>query len=68
MFSILDPLSKIEKLHGTFKSLCESFTMNFAEYSVIFQESESSFNLWDSDQNGLIDALEVFVFFYRLIF
>ena len=54
-------LSKIEKLYGVFKNLCENSIISYVEYSAIFDGSETSFNIWDTDANGLIDTLELFV-------
>ena len=55
-------LSKIREFHGSFKSICDTFAIELSEYTQIFNNQdklEESFNMWDKDKNGLIDALEV---------
>ena len=53
-------LSKLIEYHGAFKSICENFSIDYTEFNEIFNEPETIFNLWDNDDNGLIDALELF--------
>lgn len=53
-------LSKIRELHGMFKSVCESYALTYTEFEQIFAMGESSFQLWDTDKNGIVDALELF--------
>ena len=53
-------LSKIRELHGGFKSVCDNFAINLTEFETVFASNERTFNIWDTDQNGLIDALELF--------
>ena len=55
-------LSKIRELHGGFKSVCDNFAINLTEFETIFTigEPEAVFSIWDTDNNGLIDALELF--------
>ncbi|CAG9335031.1 unnamed protein product [Blepharisma stoltei] len=53
-------LSKIRELHGAFKSICDNFAMSITEFDQIFGTGESSFMVWDTDKNGIIDALELF--------
>lgn len=53
-------IAKIRELHGSFKALCDNFAMNLTEFESIFQANERMFLLWDTDNNGLIDALELF--------
>jgi len=53
-------LSKIRELHGGFKSICDNFAMNLTEFETIFTHTEKTFAFWDTDNNGLIDALELF--------
>lgn len=64
-------LSKIRELHGGFKSICDNFAINLTEFETIFTSNESTFAIWDTDNNGtsnlhilyflgLIDALELF--------
>ena len=65
-------LSKIKELHGVFKSTCDSFAINLTDYEAIFKDNQQYFNVWDTDNNGmlhflsliavigLIEALEIF--------
>lgn len=53
-------LSKIRELHGAFKSICEYFAISLTEYEQIFGMEDVSFNVWDTDHNGIIDAFELF--------
>ena len=53
-------LAKIRELHGGFKSVCDNFAINLTEFEIIFSQSERMFQIWDHDNNGLIDALELF--------
>lgn len=63
-------LSKIRELHGGFKSICDNFAINLTEFETIFSSNESTFAIWDTDNNGnyplklislgLVDALELF--------
>ena len=60
-------LSKLREYHGSFKSICDTFAIDKTEYSQIFcnqEKAEESFNIWDTDHNGLIDALEVFLILF----
>jgi hypothetical protein len=53
-------LSKIRELHGAFKSICDYFAISLTEYEQIFNVGDASFNVWDTDRNGIIDAFELF--------
>jgi len=53
-------LSKLREFFGSFKSVCDNFTIDLIEFEQIFGANESSFVVWDVDKNGLIDALELF--------
>ena len=53
-------LAKIRELHGGYKSICDNFAINLTEFETIFSSSERMFQIWDTDNNGLIDALELF--------
>lgn len=55
----IDSLSKIRDYHGAFKSICDTFAVSVIEYEQIFGNSDAFF-VWDSDKNGVIDALEMF--------
>ncbi len=46
--------------HATFKALCDNFSIDLIEFQQIFNANESAFVIWDTDNNGLIDALELF--------
>jgi len=53
-------LSKIRDYHASFTSICDNFSINVAEFGQIFTSHEISFPIWDTDDNGYIDALELF--------
>jgi hypothetical protein len=53
-------LAKIRELHGSFKSICDNFAVNLTEFETIFSSNEVTFAIWDTDNNGLVDAMEVF--------
>lgn len=53
-------LSKVRDFHASFKSICDNFSMDLSEFEHIFGASESAFVIWDTDNNGLIDSLELF--------
>lgn len=53
-------LAKLREYHGSFKSVCDIFSIDLTEFEQIFGTSEESFQIWDTDNNGLIDALELF--------
>lgn len=45
---------------ASFKCICESFAIDQLHFQKIFNVDESNFKVWDTDNNGLIDALELF--------
>lgn len=53
-------LAKIRELHGGFRSVCDNFAINLTEFESIFQSNKATFGIFDTDNNGLIDALEIF--------
>lgn len=53
-------LSKLRDYHATFKSVCDNFSIDLTEFEQIFGIGESAFVIWDTDNNGLIDSLELF--------
>ena len=53
-------MAKIRELHGSFKSICDNFAVNLTEFETIFSSNEATFAIWDTDNNGLVDAMEVF--------
>jgi len=53
-------LPKIRELHGGFKSICDNFAINLTEFESIFSSNEETFAIFDDDNNGLIDSLEIF--------
>lgn len=53
-------LAKIRELNGSFKSICDTFAINLTEFQTIFASDEKTFAIFDTDNNGLIDALELF--------
>lgn len=40
--------------------MCDNLSIDLTEFEQIFGANESSFVIWDTDSNGLIDALELF--------
>ena len=53
-------LSKLREYLGSFKSVCDTFSIDLNQYDNIFSSNETSFKIWDTDNNGFIDALELF--------
>jgi microtubule-associated protein-like 5 len=53
-------LSRLQEFYGSFQSVCDNFSIDLTEFEQIFGANESSFIIWDTDNNGLIDALELF--------
>lgn len=53
-------LARIRELHGGFKSVCDNFAINLTEFESIFSSDKRTFDIFDDDNNGLIDALEIF--------
>lgn len=45
-------LSKIRELHGSFKSICDTFAINLTEFETIFASDEKTFAIFDNDNNG----------------
>lgn len=50
----------MREFYGSFKSVCDTYSIDLTEYDSIFSSNETSFKIWDTDQNGFIDALELF--------
>ena len=40
--------------------MCDDFSIDLTEFDQIFEQGKDSFDIWDEDNNGLIDALELF--------
>lgn len=53
-------LAKLRDYHASFKSVCENFSIDLTEFEHIFGVGESTFVVWDTDNNGLVDSLELF--------
>ena len=53
-------MGKLREFHGSFKSVCDNFAIDLTEFEQIFVTSESNFNIFDTDHNMEIDALELF--------
>ena len=53
-------MAKLREYHGSFKSVCDTFSIDPTEFDQIFSAGEDVFNIWDKDNNKLIDALELF--------
>ena len=48
--------------YGSFKSICDTFSIDESEYEEIFETEEkysNTFETWNTKKNGLIDAREV---------
>ena len=50
----------MREFFGSFKSVCDNLSIDLTEFEQIFGANESSFVIWDTDENGLIDAQELF--------
>ena len=53
-------LAKLRDYHASFKSVCDNFSIDLTEFEHIFGVGESAFVIWDTDNNGLVDSLELF--------
>jgi hypothetical protein len=53
-------LTRLCDFLASFKSICESFALDLSHFQKIFNINENHFVIWDTDNNGLIDALELF--------
>ncbi|CAD8183513.1 unnamed protein product [Paramecium pentaurelia] len=53
-------ISKLREYHGSFQSVCDTFSIDLTEFEQIFGSNETMFQIWDTDNNGLINALELF--------
>jgi Ca2+-binding EF-hand superfamily protein len=55
-------LLQIREYLANFKMICETFSINFTEFEQIFSNINfgKEFFIWDTDNNGLIDSLELF--------
>lgn len=53
-------MGRVRDFHASFKSICDNFSMDLSEFEHIFGSGESAFVIWDTDNNGLIDSLELF--------
>lgn len=53
-------MAKLREHHGSFKSICDNFSIDITEFEQIFGNKTTGFEIWDEDNNGLIDALELF--------
>lgn len=60
IFLILVSLSKVKEFFRNFEFSCENFAINLTEFEQIFGARIDEFQLWDTDRNGLIDAIEIF--------
>lgn len=52
--------SKLIEYYSSYKSICEGFTMNVAEYTQIFGGNQVWFAAWDLKGRGRLDAIELF--------
>lgn len=53
-------ITRLREFYGSFKSVCDNLSIDLTEFEQIFGANESSFIIWDTDENGLVDALELF--------
>jgi hypothetical protein len=54
-------LGKLREYHGLFKNICGNFCIDPQEFTEIFKlNSTKLFDIWDTKNNGVIDALELF--------
>ena len=53
-------MTNLKENFGSFKAICENFFIDLTEFEHIFGVDNSSFQIWDTDKNGLIDSLELF--------
>lgn len=51
-------VGKLREFHNTFKNLGSTFALDTYEFAMIFKHD--AFAIWDTDHNGLVDALEIF--------
>lgn len=54
-------LSKIKELHGSFRSICDSFAINLTDYEQIFNSNEQAFAIWDTDNNGTVKHINFLI-------
>lgn len=52
--------SKLIEYYSSYKSICEGYTINIAEYTHIFGSNQLSFAVWDRQKRAKIDAIEMF--------
>jgi microtubule-associated protein-like 5 len=52
-------IGRLREFHQAFKNTGASFAIDSYEFAAIFRH-DHAFSVWDTDQNGLVDALEVF--------
>ena len=53
-------MPRLREFYGSFKSVCDNLRIDLTEFEQIFGANESSFQIWDTDENGYIDSLELF--------
>jgi WD40 repeat protein len=53
-------LDKIVEWHCKFRTNCSKFTINQTEFKEIFGSDDLYFEIWDPNQTGIIDGLELF--------
>ena len=61
----LTQLYTLKEYLANYQMICESFSINYSEFEQIFEVldenlSQKEFQLWDTDNNGLIDSFELF--------
>lgn len=59
-FFTSNSLTKIKELYGLFKSISETYSIDNEEFIELFGRHEDIFKCFDTDNNLLIDGLELF--------
>lgn len=53
-------IAKLREYHGSFKSVCDTFSIGLNDFDQIFSSNQTAFQIWDTDNNQHTDALELF--------
>ena len=52
--------SKLREFYCSYRSICESFSISIPEYIQIFGSNVKSYNVWDNNDSGFINSMEMF--------
>ena len=52
--------SKLREFYCSYRSICENFSISTQEYILIFGSNVKSFEVWDVEDCGYINAMEMF--------